>query len=81
VFGLSPATRIYLAAGVTDLRKGFERSRDRLSTDTSSGFEWFASSGVNTPRGIVFRRLEFYRAESLSSCTSRLNLAWSRTAS
>ena len=24
VFGLGPATRIYLAAGVTDMRKGFE---------------------------------------------------------
>ena len=24
MFGLGPATRIYLAAGVTDMRKGFE---------------------------------------------------------
>jgi hypothetical protein len=24
VFGLGPATRIYLAAGVTEMRKGFE---------------------------------------------------------
>jgi hypothetical protein len=35
VFGLGPATRIYLAAGVTDMRKGFEGLyglvRDRLS--------------------------------------------------
>jgi transposase len=24
VFGIGPATRIYLAAGATDMRKGFE---------------------------------------------------------
>jgi hypothetical protein len=34
VFALGPATRIYLAAGATDMRKGFEGSyglvRDRL---------------------------------------------------
>jgi transposase len=41
VFGLGPATRIYLAAGVTDMRKGFEGlhglARDRLSCDPLSG--------------------------------------------
>jgi|GEM_PF-135725 len=41
VFGLGPATRIYLAAGVTDMRKGFEGLyglvRDRLSCDPLSG--------------------------------------------
>jgi transposase len=29
VFGLGPATRIYLAAGVTDMRKGFEGLYDQ----------------------------------------------------
>jgi transposase len=41
VFGLGPATRIYLAAGVTDLRKGFEGLygvvRDRLACEPLSG--------------------------------------------
>jgi hypothetical protein len=41
VFGLCPATRIYLAAGITDMRKGFEGLyglvRDRLSCDPLSG--------------------------------------------
>ena len=37
MFGMGPATRIYLAAGVTDMRKGFEGLhglvRDRLSCE------------------------------------------------
>jgi hypothetical protein len=41
VFGTGPATRIYLATGSTDMRKGFERLyglvRDRLSCDPLSG--------------------------------------------
>ena len=41
MFGLGPATRIYLAAGVTDMRKGYEGLyglvRDRLSCDPRSG--------------------------------------------
>jgi hypothetical protein len=41
VFGLGPATRIYLAAGVTDMRNGFEGLYrlvlDRLSCEPLSG--------------------------------------------
>ncbi len=41
MFGLGPATRIYLAAGVTDMRKGFEGLyglvRDRLSCEPLNG--------------------------------------------
>ena len=41
MFGLGPATRIYLAAGVTDMRKGFEGLyglvRDRLACEPLSG--------------------------------------------
>ena len=41
VFGLGPATRVYLAVEVTDMRKGFEglygRVRGRLSCDAVSG--------------------------------------------
>ena len=40
MFGLGSATRIYLAAGVTDMRKGFEGLfglvRDRLSCEPLS---------------------------------------------
>jgi transposase len=40
MFGLGPATRVYLAAGVTDMRKGFEGLylvRDQLSCEPLSG--------------------------------------------
>jgi transposase len=41
VFGLGPATRVYLAVGATDLRKGFEGLfglvKDRLGLEPLSG--------------------------------------------
>jgi len=41
MFGVGPATKIYLAAGATDMRKGFEGLhglvRDRLGCDPLSG--------------------------------------------
>ena len=41
MFGLGPATRIYLSAGVTDMRKGFEGLyglvRDQLQLEPLSG--------------------------------------------
>lgn len=41
MFGVGPATRIYLAAGATDMRKGFEGlyglARDRLQCEPLSG--------------------------------------------
>ena len=41
MFGLGPATRIYLAVGATDMRKGFEGFyglvRDRLGLQVQSG--------------------------------------------
>jgi transposase len=49
LFGLGPATRIYLAAGVTDMRKGFEGLyglvRDRLSCEPLSGHLFLFSNG------------------------------------
>jgi hypothetical protein len=57
VFGLGPATRIYLAAGVTDMRKGFEGLyglvRDRLSCDPLSGhlFLFCNAQRNRSPRG------------------------------
>jgi len=57
VFGLGQATRIYLAAGVTDLRKGFEGRygpvRDRLSDFTARGLQMAENKGVN-PVGFAF---------------------------
>ena len=47
--GLGPATRIYLAAGVTDMRKGFEGLyslvRDRLSCEPLSGHLFLFCNG------------------------------------
>jgi IS66 Orf2 like protein len=41
MFGLGPATKVYLAAGATDLRKGFDGlyglARDALRLDPLSG--------------------------------------------
>jgi transposase len=49
VFGLGPATRIYLAAGVTDMRKRFEGLyglvRDRLSCEPLSGHLFLFCNG------------------------------------
>ena len=42
MFGLGPATRIYLAVGPTDMRKGFEGLyglvRDQLGLDPLDGY-------------------------------------------
>jgi transposase len=49
VFGLGSATRIYLAAGVTDMRKGFEGLyglvRDRLVCEPLSGHLFLFCNG------------------------------------
>jgi transposase len=41
VFGLGPATRIYVAVGATDMRKGFDGlyglARDKLGLEVRSG--------------------------------------------
>jgi transposase len=42
MIGLGPATRVYLALGVTDMRKGFDGlyglARDQLAIDPLSGY-------------------------------------------
>jgi transposase len=59
VFGLRPATRIYLAAGVTDMRKGFEGLyglvRDRLSCEPLSGHLFLFCNGQRN-------RLDYFSA-------------------
>jgi transposase len=52
MFGSGPATRIYLAAGATDMRQGFEGlyglARDRLLCEPLSGHVFvFANAPCN----------------------------------
>ena len=48
MFGFGPATRIYLAAGATDMRKGYEGLfdlvRDRLECEPLSGHVFLFSN-------------------------------------
>lgn len=52
MFGIGPATRIYLAAGATDMRKNFEGLyglvRDRLFCDPLSGHVFVFSNAQRT---------------------------------
>jgi transposase len=71
VFGVGPATRIYLAAGATDMRKGFEGLyglvRDHLLCEPLSGHIFvFANSGRNR------LKLIFYDGSGLWVCAKRL---------
>jgi transposase len=71
MFGLGPATRIYLAAGATDMRKGFEGLyglvRDRLLCDPLSGHVFLFS---NAQRNRL--KLIFYDGSGLWVCAKRL---------
>ena len=82
VFGLGPATRIYLAAGVTDMRKGFEGLyglvRDRLSCEPLSGqtlTEAACWRGTGTVTGVTaIRRFYWHGTRPSRLCkTSRRN--------
>jgi transposase len=71
VFGWGVATRIYLAAGATDLRKGFEGlyglARDRLQGDPLSGHVFlFANAQRNR------LKLLFWDGSGLWVCAKRL---------
>ena len=71
MFGLGPATRIYLAAGATDMRKGFEGLyglvRDRLLCDPLSGHVFLF---LNAQRNRL--KLLFYDGSGLWVCAKRL---------
>ena len=71
MFGIGPATRIYLATGSTDMRKGFEGLyglvRDRLSCDPLSGHVFLFS---NAPRNRL--KLLFWDGSGLWVCAKRL---------
>ncbi len=71
MFGLGPATRIYLAAGATDMRKGFEGlyglARDRLLCEPLSGHVFLFS---NARRNRL--KLLFWDGSGLWVCAKRL---------
>jgi transposase len=71
MFGWGPATRIYLAAGATDMRKGFEGLyglvRDRLSCDPLSGHIFLFT---NTRHNRL--KLLFWDGSGLWVCAKRL---------
>src|SRR6201989_1601152 len=71
VLGLGAATRIYLAAGATDMRKGFEGLyglvRDRLLGDPLSGHVFVFS---NAQRNRL--KLLFWDGSGLWGCAKRL---------
>ena len=71
MFGFGPATRIYLAAGATDMRKGFEglygMARDRLSCEPLSGHVFVFS---NARRNRL--KLLFWDGSGLWVCAKRL---------
>src|SRR6201998_594927 len=58
VFGFGAATRIYLAAGATDMRKGFEGLyglvRDRLLCDPLSGHIFLFSNAQRNRLKLLF---------------------------
>ena len=71
MFGIGPATRIYLAPGATDMRKGFEGLyglvRDRLECNPLSGHIFlFANAQRNRLKAI------FYDGSGLWVCAKRL---------
>src|SRR3954464_7975012 len=71
MFGLGPATRIYLAAGTTDMRKGFEGLyglvRDRLQCEPLSGHIFvFCNAQHNR------LKLLFWDGSGLWVCAKRL---------
>lgn len=71
MFSIGSATRIYVAAGSTDMRKGFEGLfglvRDRLECDPLSGHVFLFS---NTQRNRL--KLVFWDGSGLWVCAKRL---------
>jgi transposase len=71
VFGLGPATRIYVALGATDMRKGFDGLygivRDRLGLEVRSGHLFlFANSRRNR------LKILYWDGSGLWICSKRL---------
>lgn len=71
MFGVGPATRIYLAVGATDMRKGFEGLyglvRDRLQLEPLSGHVFiFCNKARNRTKAL------FWDGSGLWICAKRL---------
>ena len=58
MFGIGPATQIYLAVGVTDMRKGFNGLhglvRDRLELEPTSGHLFLFCNGSRNRLKVLF---------------------------
>jgi transposase len=58
MFGWGPATKVYLAAGATDMRKGFDGLyglvRDRLQVDPLSGHMFLFSNAQRNRLKLIF---------------------------
>lgn len=71
MFGFGPATRIYVATGATDMRKGFDGLygliRDRLRCDPESGHVFLFA---NARRNRV--KLVFFDGSGLWVCAKRM---------
>jgi transposase len=71
MFGGGPATRIYLAAGATDMRKGFEGLyglvRDRLQLEPLSGHLFLFSNAQRNRLKVLF-----WDGSGLWVCAKRL---------
>ena len=71
MFGLGPATKIYLAVGATDLRKGFEglygMVKDRLGLEPLSGHLVFFCNGSRNRIKVLF-----WDGSGLWICAKRL---------
>ena len=71
MFGWGPATRIYLAAGATDMRKGFEGLyalvRDRLELEPLSGHVFLFSNAQRNRMKLIY-----WDGSGLWICAKRL---------
>jgi len=71
MFGVGPATQVYLAAGATDMRKSFEGLyglvRDRLACDPLSGHVFLFANGQRNRVKVLF-----WDGSGLWVCAKRL---------
>ena len=71
MFGLGPATKVYLAAGATDMRKGFDGLyalvRDRLELEPLSGHVFLFSNAQRNRMKLIY-----WDGSGLWVCAKRL---------
>ena len=75
MFGWGPATKIYLCAGATDMRKGFDGLyalvRDRLELEPLSGHVFLFSNAQRNRLKLIF----WLRHEQIGASTSLFGFA------